>query len=60
LEIGQPFSACSAAAWKPAWSSPGTTPVTSSTDRVTVTPPPSFGSGETVEVTCSRSGALPA
>src|SRR6266498_6067318 len=47
LEIGHPFSASSAAAWKPAWSRPGTTPRTSRAELVTSTPPPCFGSSDT-------------
>jgi shikimate kinase len=58
LEIGQPFSASSAAAWKASWSRPGTTPRTSSAELVTSKPPPCLASSDTVAVTSSRSGGV--
>jgi hypothetical protein len=60
FEMGHPWSAVSAAAWKPSWSSPGTAPRTSSLESVTWKPPPSLGLSETVAVTSRRSGGLPA
>ena len=59
FEIGQPFSPFSAAAWKPAWSRPGTTPVTVRAESLTSTPPPSLALSDTTAVTCSRSGGVP-
>ena len=60
FEIGQPCSPFSAASWNPAWSSPGTTPRTTSFESVTSTPPPSWGLSETVAVTSRRSGGVSA